>query len=131
MGNRWGFVCFGCGDGVPRLTLRRVADGTPLALLGFVIVLSFLLSLLALFRVRFLLLEDEAIEGDDEEEDNDVEEVATLFADTVALVPSEIVEDLLVLLFVSLSVDLLCKLLPFLLLLALEGEVLQSFVFGF
>jgi hypothetical protein len=86
---------------------------------------------LALFRVRFLLLEDEAIEGDDEEEDNDVEEVATLFADTVALVPSEIVEDLLVLLFVSLSVDLLCKLLPFLLLLALEGEVLQSFVFGF
>ena len=37
-----------------------MAEGIPLALFGFVIVLSFLLSLLALFRVRFLLrLEEE------------------------------------------------------------------------
>lgn len=48
-----------------------MAEGIPLALFGFVIVLSFLLSLLALFRVRFRLRleeeEDEDMSDDDEE----------------------------------------------------------------
>ena len=44
------------GDGVPRLIRLRVAEGTPLALCGFVMVLSLSLFVPALLRLRFLLL---------------------------------------------------------------------------
>ena len=89
-----------------------MAEGIPLALFGFVIVLSFLLSLLALFRVRFLLRLEEEEDVDMSDVDEEVVMLSVLTGTSTARLLDELgvfLAEVLLFFIMSLSEDSLCN----------------------